>query len=66
MADEKLLPCPFCGKPAKLEDLGDHHGEYFNLGCSDNDCRGHYFAYTEPMDDRAKAVEDWNRRWQPA
>lgn len=66
----ELLPCPFCGKPAKLEDFNDHHGEWFNLGCSDNwqvaqnskGCPGGLIWYTAEPEDKEAAIEAWNQR----
>lgn len=65
-----LLPCPFCGSPAELEHDGDHHGEWFNLGCSQHfervgagdGCPGGRLWYTEPLENEAKAIAEWNRR----
>lgn len=68
---EDLKPCPFCGSRAEIEYDSDHHGEWFNLGCSkhwsavtpvENACIGGRLFYTEPLEEEAKAVERWNRR----
>ena len=58
----ELLPCPFCGNAAKLEELGDHHGEYFNLGCFDRNCPAHHVFYTEIDTPKELAIATWNRR----
>ena len=67
---DALLPCPFCGSPALLEHDSDHHGEWFNLGCSrhyvavdpDKACIAGRIFYTEPLEDEEKAIAAWNRR----
>ncbi len=58
----KLLPCPFCGKPALLEECGDHHGAYHNLGCPDRECLGHHAIYTESERPVSESVATWNTR----
>ena len=66
-----LKNCPFCGSPAELERDSDHHGEWFNLGCSrhfdavpdpDNSCPGGRIWYTEELDNEEAAVTAWNTR----
>ena len=68
---ETLKPCPFCGSPAELETDNDHHGEWFNLGCSrhwgsvpdpDDGCPGGRLWYTEDPEGMARAIAAWNRR----
>lgn len=66
----ELKPCPFCGSAAELEHGNDHHGEWFNLGCSrhwgnvdpDTACVAGRMWYTAEPDDEAKAIDAWNRR----
>lgn len=60
----ELKPCPFCGAAAKLEQLNDHHGDYYNLGCSNHKCMAHHVIYTETPDEMPveKAVATWNTR----
>lgn len=64
MSEHKLKPCPFCGSPAKLEELGDHHGPYFNLGCSNEKCPANnmFYTWTEEEGSVEDAVALWNRR----
>jgi hypothetical protein len=64
-----LLPCPFCGAPAEIEHGSDHHGEWFNLGCSrhwgkdlDSPCVGGRLWYTETEVTEDDAIAAWNRR----
>ena len=71
----ELKPCPFCGSPAELEEDSDHHGEWFNLGCSlhwgntavkDNDhCPGGRLWYTADLDEKQRAIMQWNTRANP-
>ena len=67
----ELLPCPFCGAPASLEHDSDHHGDWFNLGCSrhwgavpdpDDGCPAGRLWYTEEPEKEAAAIAAWNRR----
>lgn len=69
--NQNLAPCPFCGSPAELEHDSDHHGEWFNLGCSkhwervtpiEDACCGGRLWYTEPLSEEARAIEAWNTR----
>jgi hypothetical protein len=68
------MPCPFCGAPASIEHDSDHHGEWFNLGCSkhwgavgdpDKACPAGRLWYTEDPDKEAEAIATWNRRALP-
>ncbi len=59
---DTLLPCPFCGKPAELHYDSDHHGNWFNLGCSDEFCHAHHAFYTEELREVNSAIEAWNQR----
>lgn len=64
MSEHKLKPCPFCGSPAKLEELGDHHGSYYNLGCSNEKCPAHsmFYTWTEEEGSVEDAIAMWDRR----
>jgi sarcosine oxidase delta subunit len=57
-----LENCPFCGKSAELEFDNDHHGEWFNLGCSDEECIARWLRYTMPLDELDGCVAGWNMR----
>lgn len=59
---EQLKPCPFCGNATQLVEDGDHHGEFFSLGCSSRDCAGYHAYYTESASHKAECVAAWNRR----
>jgi len=72
---EQIAPCPFCGAPAELERNSDHHGEWFNLGCSRHwgavkdvadKCPGGRIWYTEDLDNEPAAITAWNTRAAPA
>ena len=66
----ELKPCPFCGLPAELERGNDHHGSWFNLGCSDHwgrrrdgkGCIAGRMFYTETDTPEADAIAAWNTR----
>lgn len=57
-----LLPCPFCGKPTEYVCENDHHGDYFRLGCTDEDCPAHWTYYTEPQENSEECIRRWNTR----
>ena len=68
-----LKPCPFCAAPAEIEQGSDHHGEWFNLGCSrhwgkvkdpnpSNTCIAGRMFYTEIDRTEAEAISAWNTR----
>lgn len=65
-----LKPCPFCGSPAQLERDSDHHGSWFNLGCSqhwgrvkrEDACIGGRLWYTADPEELPKAIDAWNTR----
>lgn len=61
MTDE-LKPCAHCGSEAYLDFDNDHHGEWFNLGCSSEKCFLRMAFYTEEMKDLEKAISAWNTR----
>jgi Restriction alleviation protein Lar len=60
----ELKPCPFCGSAAELKVDGDHHGEFFTLGCGGGErrCPGYWAFYTEPREELDASIEVWNRR----
>ena len=59
-----LEHCPFCGSEAELYIETDHHGEFFNLGCSVDDCIGHWAFYTQSTKEISveEGVNIWNTR----
>ncbi|PXW67867.1 hypothetical protein C7451_1233 [Blastomonas natatoria] len=69
----ELKPCAHCGAPAELEQGSDHHGSWFNLGCSrhwghqrnpdhTNTCIAGRIFYTETEVPLAEAIALWNTR----
>jgi len=57
----ELLPCPFCGGPAALENRSkSEHERRITVGCSNEKCFAYmplvYFAR------KAEAIAAWNRR----
>jgi hypothetical protein len=71
----KLFACPFCGADAQIEHGSDHHGTWFNLGCSrhwgsslvdaDHGCIGGRIYYTETETPEVEAIAAWNTRAAP-
>ena len=70
---EALKTCPFCGSPAEIEYGSDHHGTWYNLGCSrhwghqsdpnpTSTCLAGRIYYTETDVPEAEAIAAWNRR----
>ena len=58
-----LKPCPMCGKEAKFVRNNDHHGDYFDLGCSDKECLLHRLIMDQPSEGYEQEVcLRWNRR----
>lgn len=73
MTDTTPLPCPFCNSPAEIEEGSDHHGTWFNLGCSrhwghvrnpdhTNTCIAGRIYYTETDVPLSEALTAWNTR----
>lgn len=66
MADmPEILPCPFCGSPAVLEELpsGLTKEASFSVGCdskSEGACMGYQSLTT--FSRRSDAINAWNRR----
>lgn len=58
----KLKPCPFCGKFALLQLDSDHHGDFFNLGCSDEKCIATWVYYAENTLMLDSCIKKWNTR----
>lgn len=65
----ELKPCPLCNSPALLERDNDHHGAWFNLGCSvgpnhagDGACILYHAVYTEDAENEAETILAWNQR----
>lgn len=50
------------GNPLMVKFGGDHHGEFFNLGCQDKYCAARWIFYTLDISEKDTAVEQWNRR----
>lgn len=66
MTDRELLPCPFCGSPAKLnrtigESLWSHDQvEWTQVQCTNDDCGIATENHCEGWE--PTPVEAWNRR----
>lgn len=66
MSDDSILPCPFCGCTASVEEFASGllvAGVTFSVGCdstSEADCMG-YQSFTT-FNTRKEAIEAWNKR----
>jgi len=69
MADlPQILPCPFCGDPASVEEVEAKSSVgsavRFSVGCSEGDgadlCMGYQSLTT--FNRRGEAIEAWNKR----
>lgn len=61
MSDEPtLLPCPFCGGEAAIEEIDGFSGVRKSAGCNTEGCFG--FQSMTTFETRAEAVKAWNRR----
>lgn len=63
MTISPILPCPFCGGVATVEELPGVVGASFSVGCStdeDGKCMG-YQSLTS-FATRREAIEAWNKR----
>ena len=64
---DTILPCPFCGAPASIEEIASYSGVQFSVGCdsaSEAECMG-YQSFTT-FNTRKEAVMAWNRRPVPS
>ena len=68
---QELKACWCCNAPALLERDGDHHGEWFNLGCSRHwgavpdraeACPAGRIWYTADPSEMNAAITAWNTR----
>ncbi len=64
MPDNPLLPCPFCGSPAKITDTKDPDdwevlGVRLTVQCTGQGCWATIQSWTDQL---ADAVAAWNRR----
>lgn len=61
---EKLLPCPFCGSPAKLGHLKvDQHGDIrLVVECQGIGCWANIQEYVGDEQSATRVVAAWNRR----
>jgi Restriction alleviation protein Lar len=71
MSDEEILPCPFCGGKATVEEVPSfapsaliNNSVRFSVGCNDGDreilCMG-YQSLTS-FNTQAEAIAAWNKR----
>lgn len=62
-ADDRLLPCPFCGEDAEIGWYKDGDKDKFYVGCSNDKC-GCEITGAEPFYDLEKAISVWNKRME--
>ena len=64
MTEPTLKNCAHCGRKASLIIDEDHHGKWFNLGCSGKigECNFRDIFYTCSLDELPKAILEWNTR----
>ena len=62
MSDKKLLPCPFCGGTALLEEFSVRKGFESCIVCSDCLATMPTISYDTQEEATEAVVEDWNRR----
>lgn len=58
-----ILPCPFCGAPASIEEITAYQGVMFSVGCdstSEGECMGYQLFQT--FNTRGDAITAWNKR----
>jgi hypothetical protein len=62
-----LLPCPFCGSPARFNESATYgRGEgYIYIECSNKACREGDVVEGKFKDAREIVAAHWNRRWVP-
>lgn len=62
--NDKLKPCPFCGKKAWLRKFlldAERDAARYSVGCSDPECIG-YNAVCDTFYSEEDALAAWNRR----
>lgn len=60
----EILPCPFCGGTASVEEFSNAHvGVSYSVGC-DTDGDGTCYGYQSltSFDRRSNAINAWNKR----
>lgn len=62
MTHPELKPCPFCGADGEITYDQDHHGIWFNAGCSNSLCRAYNVYYTEDVEKVPEFIFWWNTR----
>lgn len=60
----ELLPCPFCGGKAEVEQIPSATWDKFVAHCKSSKCIAFYIGYCDEgiYDTRTKAIEAWNTR----
>lgn len=60
MREIKLLPCPFCGGPARRSNGGTGDKTRFGTGCARSRCPAALFSLAHTTQEEADAA--WNHR----
>lgn len=60
MSETKLLPCPFCGAEASIEEVDAFGGVRKSAGCATESCQGYQSHATFAT--RREAISAWNLR----
>ena len=58
MDEIELKPCPFCGSPGVMRNVGTQW--YVMCSCGPDDCPA--YPWTGYHESQKRAVEAWNRR----
>lgn len=63
VCSSELLPCPFCGGAALMEEIGDAiGGARKSAGCYTERCMGYQSTVT--FSTHREAAKAWNTRWK--
>lgn len=74
MSEQKIKPCPFCGRPGQLSEDDDIKNKVYTVSCGNkyDDVRCFasktYDRYGDPNISFAtpeQAIEQWNKRAKP-
>jgi hypothetical protein len=58
-----ILPCPFCGSPAKLGHVKDRDGDIrMAVTCTGEGCWATIQEYTQDDQTVERVIASWNRR----
>lgn len=58
----EVLPCPFCGGPASVEESRAYEGAAFSVGCDADEASCYGYQSLTTFSRRSDAIAGWNRR----